>query len=154
MLYVQYRTQKCSRVWGGDVSRVQQEWECPLKTYTDVWAVLFYPAVLAAGGGASESSRHLELRCVLAVIRHGDRTPKQKMKVTVTQVRLQGRVTDQPGSDSTACRPPPYRPAGGVFPAAGNALRERARGVSGPRKHCSCCHSSCKEVQAHRVNAG
>lgn len=27
-----------------------------------------------------------ELRCVLAVIRHGDRTPKQKMKMTVTQV--------------------------------------------------------------------
>ena len=28
-----------------------------------------------------------ELRCVLAVIRHGDRTPKQKMKMKVTQVR-------------------------------------------------------------------
>ena len=27
-----------------------------------------------------------ELRCVLAVIRHGDRTPKQKMKMKVTQV--------------------------------------------------------------------
>ena len=26
-----------------------------------------------------------ELRCVLAVIRHGDRTPKQKMKMKVTQ---------------------------------------------------------------------
>jgi hypothetical protein len=41
----------------------------------------------AAGVAASELSRNLELRCVLAVIRHGDRTPKQKMKVTVTQVR-------------------------------------------------------------------
>ena len=30
---------------------------------------------------------HEELRCVLAVIRHGDRTPKQKMKMKVTQVR-------------------------------------------------------------------
>lgn len=29
-----------------------------------------------------------ELRCVLAVIRHGDRTPKQKMKIKVTQVVL------------------------------------------------------------------
>ena len=29
---------------------------------------------------------HEELRCVLAVIRHGDRTPKQKMKMKVTQV--------------------------------------------------------------------
>ena len=28
----------------------------------------------------------MELRCVLAVVRHGDRTPKQKMKMTVTQV--------------------------------------------------------------------
>ena len=27
-----------------------------------------------------------ELRCVLAVMRHGDRTPKQKMKMKVTQV--------------------------------------------------------------------
>lgn len=25
----------------------------------------------------------MELRCVIAVIRHGDRTPKQKMKMTV-----------------------------------------------------------------------
>ena len=27
-----------------------------------------------------------ELRCVLAVVRHGDRTPKQKMKMRVNQV--------------------------------------------------------------------
>ena len=42
-----------------------------------------------AASDASDSSAHdpqIELRCVLAVIRHGDRTPKQKMKVTVTQV--------------------------------------------------------------------
>ena len=30
----------------------------------------------------------LELRCVLAVIRHGDRTPKQKLKVVVTDERF------------------------------------------------------------------
>jgi len=35
------------------------------------------------GGGAT--NRFLELRCVLAVIRHGDRTPKQKMKMPVSQ---------------------------------------------------------------------
>eukprot|EP01004_Peranema_trichophorum_P003664 NODE_263_length_3101_cov_40.223304_g227_i0.p1 GENE.NODE_263_length_3101_cov_40.223304_g227_i0~~NODE_263_length_3101_cov_40.223304_g227_i0.p1 ORF type:complete len:959 (-),score=209.09 NODE_263_length_3101_cov_40.223304_g227_i0:224-2947(-) len=29
-----------------------------------------------------------ELRCVLAVVRHGDRTPKQKMKLTVNQPQL------------------------------------------------------------------
>ena len=28
-----------------------------------------------------------ELRCVLAVVRHGDRTPKQKMKMKITQVK-------------------------------------------------------------------
>ena len=30
----------------------------------------------------------LELRCVVAVIRHGDRTPKQKMKMVVTHWRF------------------------------------------------------------------
>uniref|UniRef100_A0A383W065 Inositol hexakisphosphate and diphosphoinositol-pentakisphosphate kinase n=1 Tax=Tetradesmus obliquus TaxID=3088 RepID=A0A383W065_TETOB len=38
--------------------------------------------------GAADGKPWLELRCVLAVIRHGDRTPKQKMKVTVTQAPL------------------------------------------------------------------
>lgn len=33
----------------------------------------------------SSHSSHEELRCVLAVVRHGDRTPKQKMKMKVTQ---------------------------------------------------------------------
>lgn len=32
------------------------------------------------------AAESMELRCVLAVVRHGDRTPKQKMKMTVTQV--------------------------------------------------------------------
>ena len=44
-------------------------------------------AATAAGVAASDVQRNLELRCVLDVVRHGDRTPKQKMKVTVTQVR-------------------------------------------------------------------
>ena len=30
----------------------------------------------------------MELRCVLAVIRHGDRTPKQKIKMGVTDKRF------------------------------------------------------------------
>ena len=29
-----------------------------------------------------------ELRCVLAIIRHGDRTPKQKIKMAVQQVKI------------------------------------------------------------------
>lgn len=36
----------------------------------------------------SSISPYGELRCVLAVIRHGDRTPKQKMKMKVTQEPL------------------------------------------------------------------
>ncbi|KAG5393802.1 hypothetical protein IGI04_023765, partial [Brassica rapa subsp. trilocularis] len=35
------------------------------------------------GNGNSE-----ELRCVIAVIRHGDRTPKQKVKLNVTEEKL------------------------------------------------------------------
>ncbi|GFR40431.1 hypothetical protein Agub_g1005 [Astrephomene gubernaculifera] len=36
----------------------------------------------------AKRSQKEELRCVLAVIRHGDRTPKQKLKVVVTQEPL------------------------------------------------------------------
>lgn len=44
---------------------------------------------LSLGAAASAASRpEGELRCVLAVIRHGDRTPKQKMKMKVTQEPL------------------------------------------------------------------
>ena len=32
----------------------------------------------------SSSCNIMELRCVIAIIRHGDRTPKQKMKMVVT----------------------------------------------------------------------
>lgn len=35
----------------------------------------------------------LELRCVIAVMRHGDRTPKQKMKMVVTHKRLVAWIT-------------------------------------------------------------
>lgn len=34
------------------------------------------------------SLRSIELRCVVGVIRHGDRTPKQKLKMIVTHKRF------------------------------------------------------------------
>lgn len=37
---------------------------------------------------SDDDTQQEELRCVLAVIRHGDRTPKQKMKMKVTDPRL------------------------------------------------------------------
>ncbi len=44
-----------------------------------------------------------ELRCVIAIIRHGDRTPKQKMKMVVTYPHILAyyeRHTSKPGSVS------------------------------------------------------
>ena len=35
-----------------------------------------------------ENGNQLELRCVVAIMRHGDRTPKQKMKMVVTHQLL------------------------------------------------------------------
>ena len=46
------------------------------------------------------AAEDMELRCVLAVVRHGDRTPKQKMKMVVNQVR-----------DYSPPPPPPPSPA-------------------------------------------
>ncbi|KAI6225577.1 Inositol hexakisphosphate and diphosphoinositol-pentakisphosphate kinase [Aphelenchoides besseyi] len=37
---------------------------------------------------STSSGKIMELRCVIAVIRHGDRTPKQKIKVTVNDSRF------------------------------------------------------------------
>src|ERR1700722_2560118 len=37
---------------------------------------------------STPSGKLMELRCVLAVIRHGDRTPKQKMKMVVQDERV------------------------------------------------------------------
>jgi inositol hexakisphosphate/diphosphoinositol-pentakisphosphate kinase len=37
---------------------------------------------------STPSGKIMELRCVIAVIRHGDRTPKQKMKITVNDERF------------------------------------------------------------------
>jgi len=50
---------------------------------------LDYPSQVPSIQPSSESPDTLlgttmELRCVIAVIRHGDRTPKQKMKMVVT----------------------------------------------------------------------
>jgi inositol hexakisphosphate/diphosphoinositol-pentakisphosphate kinase len=61
----------------------------PLRsTTTSVASGLSLASSTAGGGGATPSGVQEELRCVLAVIRHGDRTPKQKMKLKVTDLRL------------------------------------------------------------------
>ena len=39
------------------------------------------------------AAEDMELRCVLAVVRHGDRTPKQKMKMVVNQARMPSLYT-------------------------------------------------------------
>ncbi len=55
-----------------------------------------------------------ELRCVLAVMRHGDRTPKQKMKMKVTQeplLALLHRYIDSKGKQAKL----KVRLAGGCF---------------------------------------
>lgn len=39
---------------------------------------------------STPSGKIMELRCVIAVIRHGDRTPKQKMKISVNDERFFG----------------------------------------------------------------
>ena len=45
-----------------------------------------------------------ELRCVLAVVRHGDRTPKQKLKLNVTQPAFLALfVSAQQGLSFQAC---------------------------------------------------
>ncbi|WZZ14768.1 inositol hexakisphosphate and diphosphoinositol-pentakisphosphate kinase VIP1-like [Brassica napus] len=49
------------------------------------------------GNGNSE-----ELRCVIVVIRHGDRTPKQKVKLNVTKEKLLNLMLKYNGGKSTA----------------------------------------------------
>lgn len=56
------------------------------------------------------AAEQMELRCVLAVVRHGDRTPKQKMKMTVTQVHpvrfcsVIDSLVEPPETEVAACQ--------------------------------------------------
>ena len=57
------------------------------QSYSDV-RIPGQGGVDAQEGGGGGRHPDEELRCVLAVVRHGDRTPKQKMKMKVTQPAL------------------------------------------------------------------
>jgi inositol hexakisphosphate/diphosphoinositol-pentakisphosphate kinase len=63
------------------------------------------PGAATGGGAEALDGQHAdeELRCVLAVVRHGDRTPKQKMKMRVTAPPLLGllhRYMDSKGKQA------------------------------------------------------
>ncbi|CAH9118589.1 unnamed protein product [Cuscuta epithymum] len=47
-----------------------------------------FEALTRQGSGLGTFGQSEELRCVIAVIRHGDRTPKQKVKLKVTEEKL------------------------------------------------------------------
>jgi hypothetical protein len=55
---------------------------CSLQELSSLMAELSGVDLLEATRTDERSTRE-ELRCVLAVVRHGDRTPKQKLKVRV-----------------------------------------------------------------------
>ncbi|KAG7675237.1 hypothetical protein Ndes2526B_g08103 [Nannochloris sp. 'desiccata'] len=73
-------------VFSGDGSAVNAVSMPNTISYND----MHRPSATAGGGQADDEQIHVdeELRCVLAVIRHGDRTPKQKMKMKITQAPL------------------------------------------------------------------
>eukprot|EP00803_Ostreobium_quekettii_P004618 evm.model.scf_439.9 EVM.evm.TU.scf_439.9 scf_439:61654-74618(+) len=57
----------------------------------------------ADGQGEDDKYQWEELRCVLAIVRHGDRTPKQKMKMKVSQapfLELYERHKDKKGKEA------------------------------------------------------
>lgn len=52
--------------------------------------------VARSGSISKEGTHHQEeLRCVLAIIRHGDRTPKQKLKVNMSEPHILGYFHDR-----------------------------------------------------------
>ena len=59
-----------------------------LPELTALFVLLRSPDTICERRRTACRGHHEELRCVLAVVRHGDRTPKQKMKMKVTQEPL------------------------------------------------------------------
>ena len=93
-----------------------------------------------------------ELRCVLAVIRHGDRTPKQKMKMKVTQVgalpayQSTGRQRVSKISHAAlhiACHMPACEAAGGV-----------AKGICAADLGSGCCGRVLWRMRAREPHPG
>lgn len=46
------------------------------------------PRQNSSHGKIIESTHEEELRCVLAIVRHGDRTPKQKLKINISESHI------------------------------------------------------------------
>jgi hypothetical protein len=51
--------------------------------------------ILRSGSISHEGTHKEELRCVLAIVRHGDRTPKQKLKVNMSEPHILQYFHDQ-----------------------------------------------------------
>lgn len=70
----------CAKILGNTIMReLAPQFQIPWSIPTEAEDIPIVPTT---------SGTMMELRCVIAIIRHGDRTPKQKMKMEVTHPRF------------------------------------------------------------------
>ncbi|XP_074249846.1 inositol hexakisphosphate and diphosphoinositol-pentakisphosphate kinase 1 isoform X15 [Saimiri boliviensis] len=70
----------CAKILGNTIMReLAPQFQIPWSIPTEAEDIPIVPTT---------SGTMMELRCVIAIIRHGDRTPKQKMKMEVTHLRF------------------------------------------------------------------
>ncbi|XP_017832903.2 inositol hexakisphosphate and diphosphoinositol-pentakisphosphate kinase 1 isoform X8 [Callithrix jacchus] len=70
----------CAKILGNTIMReLAPQFQIPWSIPTEAEDIPIVPTT---------SGTMMELRCVIAIIRHGDRTPKQKMKMEVTHTRF------------------------------------------------------------------